>query len=102
MKTTETETVPGTGVPKGTKCARCGILAEDSAKLPPALTGINHPEYFQTRSFYRYGDERIGPVTHMCPRCHRESELELTMKAMDAYAAKYGEKALAAKCGLRG
>jgi hypothetical protein len=91
-----------TGVPANTKCAQCGITAADSFGRGPVATGINHPEYFQTYSFYQYGGCNTGiPITHLCPRCHRERELRLTMEAMDRYAAKHGENALETKMGLR-
>lgn len=52
-------------------------------------TGIDHPVYFQTKSFYNY------PEGHYCPECHRENELRLVMAAMDNYALKHGETKLA-------
>lgn len=85
-----------TGVNPKTKCIKCGITAKDSFSKGPVLTGINHPEYYQTYSFYNYRENQS-----MCPRCHREHEIDLTMKSMDAFAAKHGEKALANKMGLK-
>lgn len=85
-----------TGVDPKTRCIKCGITAEESFKKGPASTGINHPEYSQTYSFYKYGENQ-----HMCPRCHKEHQLDLSMKSMDAYAAKHGEKKLAQKFGIK-
>lgn len=79
--------VEGTGVPVGTTCKRCGITAEESAKLPPVETGIDHPVYCQTKSFYHYNDGK-----HMCPRCHRETQLESLFEAMDNYEQRTGKK----------
>ena len=88
-------TAPGTGVHPSTKCSQCRITAAESSKLPSVATGIDHPVYNQTKSFYRSGGCNTGvPVTHMCPRCHREEALEGAMRAMDSYAKKHGEKAL--------
>jgi hypothetical protein len=78
-----------TGVHHNKKCFRCRITAKESVEKGPVATGINHPEHYETYSFYRYGDKKSA-----CPRCHRELELESVMKAMDAYAGKHGEKAL--------
>ena len=91
-----------TGVPCDTKCFRCGITAEQSFAKGPFPTGIVHPEYCETYSFYCYGEHPDAPSSkHACPRCHKEIELEKTMKAMDAYAKRHGEKALANRMGLR-
>jgi len=90
-------TVKGrTGVHPNTKCYRCGITAAKASRLPPTPTGINHPDYYQSLSFYQSGGCNTGvPVTHMCAKCHRETQLEGAMKAMNAYAKRHGEKALA-------
>jgi hypothetical protein len=58
-------------------CDRCGITKE-AAKNHPVKTGINHPDYATTTSFYLSWD---GGVT--CARCHRELEIRKIFKAMD-------------------
>ena len=92
-------TVKGrTGVHHNTKCNLCGITAGKASRLPPTPTGINHPEYYQTLSFYQSGGCNTGvPVTHTCAVCHRENEIASAMRAMDHYAKKYGEEALGQK-----
>lgn len=72
-----------TGVPLNTKCFRCNKTNQESFALGPFPTGINHPEYYQTYSFYRYGENK-----HACPRCHKEMELESLFKLMDARDAR--------------
>ena len=37
---------------KNPKCARCGITRDESDRLPAVATGIDHPEYCFTKSFY--------------------------------------------------
>lgn len=63
-------------------CDRCGITKEE-AKKHPVATGIDHPEYKTTTSFYLSYDGGV-----LCARCHRESELESLFKLMDAVDAK--------------
>jgi len=88
--------------PENSVCVRCGITKAESDKLPAVATGINHPEYAYTKSFYLGGgNSSDSPVEIMCPRCHRESELESCMKAMDNYAKRHGEEALAKVCGTK-
>ena len=67
-----------TGVHPNTKCFVCGITAAKSFKKGPVDTGINHPEYFQTYSFYYYGNNK-----HYCPRCHKEAQLKGLFDLMD-------------------
>jgi len=87
--------------PENNHCVDCGISQADSNKLPAVATGINHPDYSYTKSFYLEGGQHANSeVIIRCPRCHREHQLESTFKAMDRYANQYGEEALAKKCGL--
>ena len=67
-----------TGVEVDTKCQSCGITAEESYALGPVHTGINHPEYCKTYSFYSWG----GESKHTCPRCHKEESLKKCFDAM--------------------
>ena len=84
--------VARTGVHPNTKCIKCGITAAKASLLPPTRTGIDHPEYCLTRSFYCGNGKN---AKHMCANCHRESEIEGAMNAMDRYAKKHGEDVLA-------
>jgi len=72
-----------TGVDPDTRCRRCRITARDSVKRGPFPTGINHPEYCETYSFYLY-DQGKETAHHMCPPCHKEAELESLFALMDA------------------
>lgn len=76
-------------------CDDCGITKEEAKKYP-VNTGINHPDYRTTTSFSLSNNGGVW-----CARCHRERELRLLMAAMDRYAEKHGEKALARRCGVR-
>lgn len=67
-----------TGVHPNTRCAVCKITAAKSFEKGPVDTGINHPIYKETYSFYSWGDGK-----HVCPRCHRENELKTLFEAMD-------------------
>jgi hypothetical protein len=58
-------------------CDRCGIT-EEEAKKYPVETGINHPFYNKTTSFFLGID---GSVT--CARCHGEKELEDLFRVLD-------------------
>jgi hypothetical protein len=78
------------------KCNKCKKTQKQRNLEPPAKTGINHPVYCRTKSFYKYAED-----VYLCPECHREKQLELVMASMDNYAKKFGEKALARKCGLK-
>lgn len=70
--------------PKNNVCVRCGITQEESNKLPAVATGINHPDYDFTKSFYLAGaNNGNDPAYIWCPRCHRESELEKLFAVMD-------------------
>ena len=62
-----------------TPCDRCKKTYGQRKKEPPMPTGINHPEYCFTTSFYL---SYYGGVT--CPECHKEMELESLFKLMDA------------------
>lgn len=79
-------TVKGrTGVHHSTRCRVCKITAAESVKRGPVDTGINHPVYCQTYSFYQNEDRNTSiPVTHLCPRCHREQALKSLFATMDA------------------
>ena len=68
-----------TGVHPNTKCTHCRITAAASFKLGPVDTGINHPVYCETYSFY----QSISDKKYYCPRCHRELELKKLFEAMD-------------------
>ena len=59
-------------------CDRCGISKEKRKTLPAFDTGINHPTYRYSTSFYLGFD---GDV--MCPECHKETELEKLFNLMD-------------------
>ena len=63
-----------------THCADCNISRKDKS-LPKFR-------------LYWNGEAR-------CECCYRERELEKTMAAMDAYALKHGEDALAKRMGLK-
>lgn len=73
-----------TGVDPNTKCAQCKITAAQSFRLGPVPTGINHPVYYQTYSFY----QSIKDGKHYCPRCHRENEIKAVFDAMDKAEAR--------------
>ena len=62
-----------TGVPLDTVCQVCKITAAQSMKLPAVLTGINHPQYFETYSFYTDANDKSKKYT--CPRCHRDGAI---------------------------
>lgn len=68
-----------TGVDLDTRCFECGINAEESFNKGAVNTGINHPEYKTTYSFYHYGKNQ-----DVCPRCHKELELGKLFAVMDA------------------
>jgi 7-cyano-7-deazaguanine synthase in queuosine biosynthesis len=87
-----------TGVPPNTKCADCGITATESVKLGPVQTGINHPVYKETYSFYK----SIKDNKLRCPRCERENEIKGVFKAMDAFEKKNGTPALKERMGFNG
>jgi hypothetical protein len=63
-----------TGVRPNRKCHQCKITAKESYELGPADTGIDHPEYSKTYSFYLHMDGKS-----YCPRCHREIKLKQLM-----------------------
>jgi ribosomal protein L37AE/L43A len=65
-------------------CKRCGKTKTQRLKEPPMFTGINHPEYMYTKSFYKYGEDN-----YLCPECHKETQLEELFKVMDAYEKKH-------------
>ncbi len=75
-----------TGVHPRTKCFLCRKTAKEAFYGPPVITGINHPEYYQTRSFYGWGGYESG--NHVCANCHRENELKSLFALMDARDAK--------------
>ena len=73
-------------------CHKCGITKSQRNKLPNpswCSSGERYPKSF-----------RIGEQV-WCPECFHKNELCLTFEAMDRYAAKYGENALAKVCGLK-
>ena len=72
------------------KCNKCGITNEERQKLPPPSWAVNerYPKSF-----------RIGEKV-WCPECFREEELRRTFEAMDRYAERHGEDALARVCGI--
>jgi hypothetical protein len=70
-----------TGVPPDTMCQICGITAEQSVKKGPVETGINHPEYSETYSFFTDSQNKTG--LYMCPRCHRENSVKKLFDFMD-------------------
>lgn len=72
-----------TGVPLNTKCARCGITAKASFNKGAFDTGINHPTYRYTYSFYNYSQFIGKKNVHYCPRCHKETELEKLFDVME-------------------
>ena len=72
---------------KNPKCARCGITRDESDRLPAVATGIDHPEYCFTKSFYL----SQNTLEHHCPRCHRELDLESCFKAMDDCEKRTGK-----------
>lgn len=63
-------------------CDRCGITKQE-AKKHPVDTGINHPQYRFTTSFYLGNRGQVN-----CAACHREMELETLFAAMDRIDAK--------------
>lgn len=74
-------TVKGrTGVHPNTRCVVCKITAAKFSRGEPVDTGINHPEYCRTLSFY---EQRYGSKKYLCAKCHRESELKSLFEAMD-------------------
>lgn len=75
-----------TGVNPETKCCICGITARESYKLGPVNTGINHPEYCRTYSFYSNVKKEM-----FCPRCHKESEIKALMDLLEARENKRKE-----------
>lgn len=77
-------------------CSRCGKTQAQRNLEPPMATGIDHYVYGWTKSFLLYPNG-----TYLCPECHKETQLENLFKAMDNYAKKHGEDALAKKCGLK-
>ena len=77
-----------TGVHPNTKCFICGITAAESFKKGPIETGMNHPEYCQTYSFYGYGSKQDK---NLCPRCHKEKQLRDLFAVMDARDGKRKE-----------
>ena len=73
-------TVAGrTGVHHATKCSVCRVTAATFSRREPVDTGINHPEYCRTLSFYL--NQKTGK--HMCARCHREDEIRSLFELMD-------------------
>ncbi len=86
------------------RCSRCGKTKNELKSNPPIPTGINHPDYAYAKadSFYIYGAANAGDEATqiLCAACHREHELEQCFKAMDRYAEKNGEDALAKVCGI--
>lgn len=66
-----------TGVHPNTRCSRCKRTAAQAVKMGPAETGIDHPQYRTTYSFFSQGK------LHWCAHCHREVELERLFGAMD-------------------
>jgi len=58
-------------------CDRCGISKKEAEKYP-IDTGINHPFYRYSTSFYL---DTNGGV--LCAKCHKETELESLFKLMD-------------------
>lgn len=58
-------------------CDRCGISKEEAKKFP-VDTGINHPGYRYSISFYL--DNKGGAL---CARCHREQEIAWAIAAID-------------------
>jgi len=60
-------------------CDNCGITKEE-AKNRPVATGINHPDYAYTTSFYLGHNGEVN-----CAACHRENELKLCFEAMDRH-----------------
>jgi hypothetical protein len=68
-----------TGVEPDTRCARCKITAAESVKRGAFPTGIDHPVYHETHSFYQHLDDG----KHFCPPCHREMKLAELFDLMD-------------------
>jgi len=62
------------------KCCVCGITDKERDKLPPMPTGINHPVYCKTTSFY---ESNVKPKKFWCPECHKEKELKELFELMD-------------------
>ncbi len=56
-------------------CDRCGIHKDNA---PTVDTGINHPQYRYSNSFYLNTNGRV-----LCTKCHKEEELESLFKLMD-------------------
>lgn len=71
-------------------CNKCGITNEERQKLPLSSWDIDkrYPKSF-----------RIGEKV-WCPECFHEEELRRTFEAMDRYAERHGEDALAKICGI--
>lgn len=67
-------------------CDRCGITQKEAEKHPVA-TGINHPQYKYSTSFYLGTDGSV-----LCARCHKEKELEDLFKTMNARDAARKKK----------
>ncbi len=63
-------------------CDKCGI-DKDEAKKHPVDTGINHPEYRYSTSFYLSINGGV-----LCAKCHREEELKSLFNLMDAKGVK--------------
>lgn len=55
-----------TGVHHNTRCSRCGITAAKASKLQPTPTGINHPEYCVSLSFYKVVAATLEFQSHTC------------------------------------
>lgn len=67
-----------TGVDINTKCSICGRTARQSYELGPINTGSKNFLYKYSYSFYESVDKK-----HLCPRCHKEKELEKLFEMMD-------------------
>ena len=77
---------------KNLKCNKCGILNSERQKLPNPSWEARDERY--PKSF------RIGEKV-WCPECFHEEELRRTFEAMDRYAERHGEDALARACGIK-
>lgn len=68
-------------------CDTCSITREERDKKPAMLTGIDHPEYYQTRSFSLGADGSC-----LCPECAKEASLKSLFALTDAHKIWKGAK----------
>ena len=66
-------------------CNRCGISKKEAKKFP-VNTGIDHPFYRYSTSFYL---SMNGDV--LCAKCNKEMELKKVFEAIDHYEKLIGE-----------